>query len=306
MGLFGTKLMLVDTFAGYFLADPARSQRFDEIMERKIGEIQLKEGEEDKLIQELEKKTTDLQVEIANQEFELQFEDSSHVSKILQHIDKDYEWQSKNAALAVYVYDKLKAEYKAGKATETSDSENFTVYLKSTELTGLYNRRHFMSILQNELERSKRTKNPISVALFDIDDFKHYNDTLGHVKGDKLLQELGMLLMKQVRTIDTVGRYGGEEFIVVLPETKSNEAKVVAERIRKAIETHHFESEENQPSGRVTISLGLVTCMNGTLTEEEMIKSADKNMYKAKAAGKNKVVATVVLDRSLNPVEVFD
>jgi len=90
-------------------------------------------------IQELEKKTTDLQVEIANQEFELQFEDSSHVSKILQHIDKDYEWQSKNAALAVYVYDKLKAEYKAGKATETSDSENFTVYMKSTELTGLYN-----------------------------------------------------------------------------------------------------------------------------------------------------------------------
>jgi gas vesicle protein len=90
-------------------------------------------------IQELEKKTTELQVEIANQEFELQFEDSSHVSKILQHIDKDYEWQSKNAALAVYVYDKLKAEYKAGKATETSESENFTVYLKSTELTGLYN-----------------------------------------------------------------------------------------------------------------------------------------------------------------------
>ena len=163
-----------------------------------------------------------------------------------------------------------------------------------------------MSILQSELERSKRTKKPLSVALFDIDDFKHYNDALGHVKGDKLLQKLGLLLMKQVRTIDTVGRYGGEEFIIVLPETKSNEAKVVAERARKSIEENQFEGEESQPSGRVTISLGLVTCMNGTLTVEEMIKESDKNLYKAKAAGKNKIISTVILDRSLAPVEVFD
>jgi hypothetical protein len=90
-------------------------------------------------IQELEKKTTDLQVEIANHEFELKFEESAHVSKILQHIDKDYQWESKNAALAVYVYDKLKAQYKASKAVQESEEEGFTVMMKSTELTGLYN-----------------------------------------------------------------------------------------------------------------------------------------------------------------------
>lgn len=92
-----------------------------------------------KKIQKLEKKTTDLQVEIANQEFELKFDDSSSVSKILQHIDKDYQWQSKNAALAVYVYDKLKAEYKANKASQSNDTTEMTVLLKATELTGLYN-----------------------------------------------------------------------------------------------------------------------------------------------------------------------
>jgi hypothetical protein len=90
-------------------------------------------------IQELEKKTTDLQVEIANHEFELTFEESAHVSKILQHIDKDYQWESKNAALAVYVYDKLKEQYKVSKATQTSEEDGFIVMMKSTELTGLYN-----------------------------------------------------------------------------------------------------------------------------------------------------------------------
>lgn len=92
-----------------------------------------------KQIQKLEKQTTDLQVEISNLEFELAFDDSSHVAKILQHIDKDYKWQSKNAALAVYVYDKLKAAYKAGKAVQDEETGKFIVNMKSTELTGLYN-----------------------------------------------------------------------------------------------------------------------------------------------------------------------
>lgn len=93
-----------------------------------------------KQIQKLEKKTTDLQVEIANHEYELTFDDSSHVSKILQHIDKDYQWQSKNAALAVYVYDKLRTEYRTNKVTQAGNPESgFSVLMKSTELTGLYN-----------------------------------------------------------------------------------------------------------------------------------------------------------------------
>ena len=163
-----------------------------------------------------------------------------------------------------------------------------------------------MEILNNEAERSKRFSRPLSVVLFDIDYFKHYNDTNGHQKGDALLTQIGKMLKELVREIDTLGRYGGEEFIIVLPEIQPHEAKYVSERIRKTIENYEFEYQSSQPNGNITISLGLITCMNGSLTPDEMIKLADINLYKAKNKGRNCLVSSIVIDKNLGEVENID
>ena len=169
-------------------------------------------------------------------------------------------------------------------------------------LTNLYNRRYFMELLKNEVLRSRRFKKPLSVALIDVDDFGHYNNTNGHPAGDKLLRELSDTLRATVRSIDTVGRYGGEEFIIVIPEASPDEAAIVGERIRVAVEKQYFEGEEDQPGGRVTISLGVATCMNNSLSEEELIKEADKALYRAKGAGKNRVVSSIIVDKNLTSI----
>jgi diguanylate cyclase (GGDEF)-like protein len=171
------------------------------------------------------------------------------------------------------------------------------------KLTGLYNRRYFMELLKNEIERSRRSKKPLSIAVLDIDNFRDYNNNHGHLVGDKLLSEFGNILKKNIRAIDTAGRYGGEEFVVLLPESSPNDAEVVGERIRKAIQDNYFEGEEDQPLGRVTVSIGIATCLNNTLNDQDLIREADRALYKAKESGKNKVVTTIVVDKNLNVLE---
>jgi diguanylate cyclase (GGDEF)-like protein len=169
-------------------------------------------------------------------------------------------------------------------------------------LTNLYNRRYFMELLKNEVLRSRRFKKPLSVALIDIDDFGHYNNTHGHPMGDKLLREFSDILRSDVRSIDTVGRYGGEEFIIIIPDAGPEEASLVGERIRCSVEKQYFEGDGDQPGGRITISLGVATCINNSLSEEELIKEADKALYKAKSAGKNRVVSSIVIDKNLTSI----
>ncbi|MBN2368527.1 diguanylate cyclase [Candidatus Woesearchaeota archaeon] len=171
------------------------------------------------------------------------------------------------------------------------------------KLTGLYNRRYFMELLKNEIERSKRFKKPLSVAILDIDNFRDYNNAHGHLVGDKLLAEFSGILRKSIRNIDTAGRYGGEEFIVLLPESNPDDAAVVGERMRKAVEESYFEGEEEQPLGRVSVSIGIATCLNNSLDHQELIREADKALYKAKETGKNKVVSTIVVDRNMRAIE---
>jgi diguanylate cyclase (GGDEF)-like protein len=171
------------------------------------------------------------------------------------------------------------------------------------KLTGLYNRRYFIELLKNEIERSKRSKKPLSIAVLDIDNFRDYNNNHGHLVGDKLLAEFSGILKKSIRAVDTAGRYGGEEFIVLLPESSPNDAEIAGERIRKAIQDTYFEGEEDQPLGRVTVSIGIATCLNGSLNDQGMIKEADKALYKAKEAGKNKVVSVIIVDKNLGVVE---
>jgi diguanylate cyclase (GGDEF)-like protein len=155
------------------------------------------------------------------------------------------------------------------------------------KLTGLYNRRYFMKILTLEINRAKRNNKPFSVMLIDVDDFSNYNNTNGHLAGDTLLRKLAMIFKQSVRNVDTIGRYGGEEFIIILPESDDAQAFEVAERIRQVVETTQFEGKDQ--TSKMTISVGLFNCKDMTLTEEQILKKADDALYRAKNSGKNRV-----------------
>jgi diguanylate cyclase (GGDEF)-like protein len=154
-------------------------------------------------------------------------------------------------------------------------------------LTELYNYRYFQEQLQQELNRARRHNLNVSVAMIDIDYFKHYNDHHGHPAGDMVLKDIARLLKDNIRNIDTAARYGGEEFALVLIETNKKSAKIVAEKIRKLVEDHSFPYEENQPNGKLTISAGVATFPEDGEELDTLIKVADKRLYLAKQAGRN-------------------
>ena len=157
-------------------------------------------------------------------------------------------------------------------------------------LTGLANYRHFKDVLQLEIKRAERHKSPVSLIMFDIDFFKNYNDTHGHLAGDKVLQGIGNLVLNNIRKIDLAARYGGEEFAVILPNTSDTNARIVAEKLRLLIEKHQFIHQETQPNGNLTISIGVAAYPSSGKTFEQLIDCADKRLYLAKAQGKNTVV----------------
>ncbi|HTX92337.1 MAG TPA: diguanylate cyclase [Anaerolineales bacterium] len=155
-------------------------------------------------------------------------------------------------------------------------------------LTGCYNRRHFMTLASQEIQRAMRYKRPLSFLMMDIDHFKGVNDQHGHQIGDQLLCSLVVLCQKQLRTVDILGRYGGEEFVVLMPETAAEGALKASERLRAKIE----KMKINLPAGKlsVTVSMGLASLARGfdeRETLDSLIKSADRALYAAKAAGRN-------------------
>jgi diguanylate cyclase (GGDEF)-like protein len=152
-------------------------------------------------------------------------------------------------------------------------------------LTGLMNRRALYQILGREMERSLRYKKKFSIVLFDVDHFKTINDTYGHIEGDCVLKGLSDLIGKAIRQMDSIGRWGGEEFLLVLPETDSKAAKLLAERICLMIRETKFRNGE-----QVTASFG-VTTFQSDWGLEEMLHHADNAMYQAKQNGRNQVVA---------------
>lgn len=155
-------------------------------------------------------------------------------------------------------------------------------------LTGLYNRRYFEERLEEETRRAKRYSRPVSIIMIDIDFFKQYNDTLGHLKGDEVLVQMGQILQRYSRETDITARYGGEEFVMILPETDGQNAGRLAERVRESVEQTTFEGETVLPFKCLTISLG-VSSLRENETGREMLERADKALYKAKQAGKNQV-----------------
>jgi diguanylate cyclase (GGDEF)-like protein len=153
-------------------------------------------------------------------------------------------------------------------------------------LTGLFNHRHFAQILKQELSRARRHRTRVSLALFDLDDFKKVNDTRGHPVGDKVLVRAAAVLKDGVRDIDTAARYGGEEFAVILPETGRTGAYVVADRVRQQIE-RHFRRARGLPG--MTVSGGVASFPDDAGSAADLVKKADRGLYRSKAAGKNRI-----------------
>jgi len=151
------------------------------------------------------------------------------------------------------------------------------------QLTGLYNRYYIFNRLNEEIKRAKRYGKNFCVILLDVDNFKNINDEFGHDVGDFVLFEVGEVLRNITRSVDTVGRLGGEEFIVICPNTDIVGGKIIAEKIRRSIEELHIPDV-----GKITVSLGVAE-FTGNETAHELIKSADLALYKAKRSGKNRV-----------------
>ena len=155
-------------------------------------------------------------------------------------------------------------------------------------LTGLYNRRYMIDTLAKELSRAERAKDCCSVLILDIDHFKNYNDTYGHMAGDDLLIKAGTLFVRSIRNIDFAARYGGEEFLIVLPGQDVEGAVEVAERIRKEISAETSNTDDSHEL--VTVSIGVAAYPDNGTTVTDLIESADAALYQAKEGGRNRVV----------------
>jgi len=128
-------------------------------------------------------------------------------------------------------------------------------------------------------------------VIFDIDHFKKYNDANGHPAGNEVLKKIAQILKEEAREVDIVARYGGEEMVIILPETSRKRAAELADRIRERISLTHFEGMTTQPGGKMTISAGVATFPVDATSEEDLIKKADSSLYKAKSLGRNRVEA---------------
>lgn len=157
-------------------------------------------------------------------------------------------------------------------------------------LTKIHNYRYFRQRLIEELRRSQRYNEALSLIMFDLDDFKKFNDTYGHLKGDEVLYDLAQLVANAIRKdIDIAARYGGEEFAVILPETNYNDALTVADRLRLMVEKYAFKGS-NSKKVHITISLGVAGIPQSQVENfQELVGLADKALYKAKKQGKNQV-----------------
>jgi diguanylate cyclase (GGDEF)-like protein len=171
---------------------------------------------------------------------------------------------------------------------ETLYHINLTNAASMDKLTGLFNRKYISEVLEVEFKRAKALHSDISIVMFDIDNFKKVNDTYGHDCGDYILSTLGQQVRAAgLRERDLAGRYGGEEFIIVLTNSDDPQAAEVAERIRKKIEDFEFVYDGKRIS--VTISLGVATIRKDQHNALDLFKAADKALYESKNSGKNKV-----------------
>lgn len=178
----------------------------------------------------------------------------------------------------------------AALAIHNARLHNKTKLLAITDgLTGLHNHRYFHQVFGHELSRAKRYGSSLALIMLDVDDFKRFNDTFGHAAGDRILATIGTTIAQSLRGVDTAFRYGGEEFVVLLPETNLDHALHVAERLRMQVERETADAIDSQQVGGVTVSIGVAAYPENGSSREKLFSVADKLLYRAKGEGKNRV-----------------
>jgi diguanylate cyclase (GGDEF) domain len=171
-------------------------------------------------------------------------------------------------------------------------------------LTNLYNRRFFEKRAEEEVARSLRHQAPLTLLMVDVDHFKHVNDTYGHPTGDKVLQSVAKFLHDSVRQTDICGRYGGEEFILLLPNTPGRNAVFLADRLRAGVADIMYSGLGIPGDKAITISGGVATCPRDATNLDDLVRRADEALYEAKRAGRNCIVQAGIPDPPLNHAEV--
>lgn len=230
----------------------------------------------DKVKDILNEKENDLKINKQSLEFEIEIEEKHLIFKLMPIITEDI--------FNGYVCSII----------DISEQKRYQKLLENLairdELTGLYNRRGLSDFIEREWKNAIRQKQPISILMIDVDNFKKYNDSYGHQEGDKCLKSISEVMIKNVyRPADIVSRIGGEEFLIILPNTNFQGALKVAERIRQEVFKLKIE-HKNSVFGVVTISIGVSTSIPGKFEKyEELIEDADKNLYIAKSKGRNRV-----------------
>ncbi len=157
-------------------------------------------------------------------------------------------------------------------------------------LTKLYNKRFGADQLSLSINRAEKENKPLSIFLFDIDHFKTYNDTNGHLEGDEVLRQIGRLVAGTIRADDFAARFGGEEFLVVFQDTDKEGALIAADKLRRQVESFPFPHQEHQPGGKLTISGGVAAFRTDSRSSTELIRLADEALYEAKKEGRNRVL----------------
>lgn len=267
-----------ETFSSKFISGIAGDRLLD-IEEKKLFEKILKESGDDFYVK--------LLFFITHQIFS-NVKAKKIWDEILIHKKKISKILNRNIAISVATLDyltniqdeiknpKIIGEAFIGKIAELSSVDS---------LTKLYNRHYILLKINEELIRYKRYSTPFSVIMIDIDDFKKVNDTYGHQRGDHVLMKIAELLINNKRELDSIGRYGGEEFIILLPHTNKKYAIEIAERMRSSVEEYFLNNMD------ITISMGLSHCPESEVDLDNIIKNADDALYESKRLGKNKITS---------------
>ncbi len=213
-----------------------------------------------------------------------------------------YHVQDLSSTNGTYVNDELISDYQLRRGDQVKVGDTIFKFLSGSDmeaqyhetiykmtivdgLTGVNNKRFLMETLEREIPRARRHQRPLTLVMFDIDHFKHINDTYGHLAGDYVLKELAQLVKGRLRPDDVLGRYGGEEFCVVLPETDLPGGSSIAEELRILVQDHSFVFEQERIN--VTVSLG-VAILQDDNDVTSFIKNADERLYAAKRDGRNR------------------
>jgi diguanylate cyclase (GGDEF)-like protein len=212
-----------------------------------------------------------------------------HWEKIRRHVKREIDFR---VSLLDYFID-VNKRIKNPKIIEIKIFQKTQQETLIDELTQLYNYRYLMQAIGIEIVRANRYKAPLSLVIFDVDDFKHYNDTNGHLAGNKALKKLAQIIKKSVRDVDIATRYGGEEFALILPETNKEGGMIISDRIRTKVERSAFFKEEKQPLKKFTVSGGVATLNVDASNAADLLKKADLALYRAKARGKNQIALYV-------------